>query len=312
MRPCYVVLEQAAEWYAVLQSERVTLQERRAWQAWLVEPEHIHAWREIERISARFQGLADDPAARQCSARLPRAGLDRRQALRLLGLVGVGAALTVSGAASLPWREWNASQRTRTGEIREVALAAGARLWLNTNSAAEVVTQRNHAQIEIFRGEILLESGRQPLSLRSGHGLLHAVAGSQLSVREGPGEMQLHLFSGQVQATPAQHLQSVVVEAGQQVSLTARQLLPRGQVHASRRAWSSGVLLADNLRLDEFIQELAGYRHGYLGCDPRVGHLRVVGAYPLDDVDRVLGALATTLPVRIQRRMPWWVSVEPV
>lgn len=71
------------------------------------------------------------------------------------------------------------------------------------------------------------------------------------------------------------------------------------------------MLLADNQRLEDFLTELSRYRHGYLGCDPRIADLRVVGAFPLADTERVLDALAATLPVRIERRMAWWVSLEP-
>lgn len=42
--------------------------------------------------------------------------------------------------------------------------------------------------------------------------------------------------------------------------------------------------------------------------------LRLLGAFPLHDTDRVLAALAAleaTLPVRVQYLAPWWVRVVP-
>ena len=39
--------------------------------------------------------------------------------------------------------------------------------------------------------------------------------------------------------------------------------------------------------------------------------LRVVGSYPLADTDRALAALADSLPVRVERRLPWWVQIVP-
>ncbi|MNJ65789.1 fec operon regulator FecR [compost metagenome] len=101
------------------------------------------------------------------------------------------------------------------------------------------------------------------------------------------------------------------IGAGQQVGFSANRIGPPAPVQAGHQAWSRGILLADNLRLVDFLAELARYRHGYLGCDPRIAELRVVGAFPLADSDRVLDALAATLPVRVQRRMSWWVSLEP-
>jgi transmembrane sensor len=40
--------------------------------------------------------------------------------------------------------------------------------------------------------------------------------------------------------------------------------------------------------------------------------LRLVGAYPLGDTGRILDALAGSLPIRVNRRLPWWVTVEPL
>ena len=310
MKPTYAVLEQAAEWFAVMHSESLTLQERRAWQAWMVRPGHARAWAEIERISARFSAIAEQPAARRLGAALPARDLDRRQALKLLGLVCTGGALALAAAQPLSWVEWSAGQRTGVGEIRELALAADARLWLNTQSAAELLGGDAKPQVALYRGEILVESGRQPLWLRSSQGRVQALPGSRFSMRAAQGETWLNLFVGQLQISP-ERADALLLEAGQQVSFSRQQIVLRGQAHARREAWARGILLADNLRLDEFLLELAAYRRGYLRCDPRVGSLRVVGAFPLGDVDRVLDALADTLPIRIQRRTGWWVNVEP-
>ncbi|KAG1069902.1 hypothetical protein G6F40_017608 [Rhizopus arrhizus] len=65
------------------------------------------------------------------------------------------------------------------------------------------------------------------------------------------------------------------------------------------------------MRLGDFIAELSRYRRGYLGCAPEVADLRIVGAYAVGDTDRVLAALAATLPVRVRATMPWWVVVVP-
>ncbi len=57
--------------------------------------------------------------------------------------------------------------------------------------------------------------------------------------------------------------------------------------------------------------ELARYRHGHLAVDPAVAGLPVMGTYPLDDTDRALAMLEAALPVRVRRRLPWWVTLEP-
>jgi transmembrane sensor len=72
------------------------------------------------------------------------------------------------------------------------------------------------------------------------------------------------------------------------------------------------VLTAENMSLGQLVEELGRYRHGYLGCDPAVAQLPVMGAFPLDDSDQALRLLGAALPVKVQRLTPWWVSIESV
>ncbi|MCY1371995.1 Protein FecR [compost metagenome] len=79
----------------------------------------------------------------------------------------------------------------------------------------------------------------------------------------------------------------------------------------ARQSWSKGVLLADDMPLGAFVQELSHYRHGHLAVAPEVADLRVVGSYPLHDSDQALAMLEGVLPIRVNRLLPWWVTLEP-
>ncbi len=79
----------------------------------------------------------------------------------------------------------------------------------------------------------------------------------------------------------------------------------------AREAWSRGVILAEDLSLGDLVAELGRYHVGYTGVDPRITGLRVVGRYPANDLPRTLAMLERELPVRIQRTLPWWVTLEP-
>ena len=78
----YRVLQQAAEWFALLQSGSVSASERRAWAAWLEQPEHAQAWAKVERISGQFQPLTSDAIGRAAGAMLQQRQSTRRQALK--------------------------------------------------------------------------------------------------------------------------------------------------------------------------------------------------------------------------------------
>jgi transmembrane sensor len=75
-------------------------------------------------------------------------------------------------------------------------------------------------------------------------------------------------------------------------------------------AWADGLIVSRDMRLADFLAEVARYRHGHLGCDPRVADLHLSGVFRLDDTDKLLDLLPRTLPVRVMRRSDWWVTVE--
>jgi transmembrane sensor len=100
------------------------------------------------------------------------------------------------------------------------------------------------------------------------------------------------------------------VEAGQARRFDAETTYPARAVDRDATAWTRGLLVADGMPLDAFLDELARYRTGVIRYGPEAGELRLVGAYPLDDTDRVLAALEDSLPVTVSRLTPWWVTVE--
>lgn len=309
----YQVLQAAAQWFAVLQSDSVSEADREAWRAWLAAPEHARAWRRVEQISGRLEPLAGDPFSPATTALLRSGQPTRRQALKTLSILCSGGALALV-AGAMPWRSWTADQRTAIGEVRDWRLDDGSRLWLNTDSAVDVAFEQRTRQFSLYRGELLMQAAAEPrpLVLRTAEGSLRTHTAARFSVVQRDGSTQLSVFDGAVEIMPSGQRRSRTVMGGRQIAFDSHHSETEGVVQSARQSWTEGVLVADNLRLDAFVAELARYRQGYLGCDPRVAGLRVVGAYPLADTDRVLDVLADTLALRINRRLPWWVSLEPV
>ncbi|MHB0766001.1 FecR domain-containing protein [Stutzerimonas sp. NM35] len=311
MNADYRVLQEAAHWFAVLQSGSASAVDRQAWHAWLREPQHALAWQRVERISGQFQPLADDRAGRAASRLLQQRQPNRRQALKMLSLVGGGALALSTGLGG--WQEWSADQRTAVGEVRDLRLADGSQLWLNTDSAVDVSFDRHVRQLSLLRGELLLDTPeeRRPLLLRTAEGRVQTRQQARFAVRQHPGLTQLDVFAGMVEIQPTRFGAPQTIASGQQATFGIDFIRPAQPVQAASQAWANGVLLADNQRLEDFVAELGRYRRGYIGCDPRIADLRVVGAFPLADTERVLDALESTLPLRINRRLPWWISLEP-
>lgn len=312
--PDFDVLQQAAEWFALLSSDAVAESDRSRWQRWLeASPEHRSAWRRVESISRRFESLPVGPAR----AALNAAGRGRRQALKTFVLFCAAGAAGWHGVRTASWREWMADNRTGVGERREIALADGTRVWLNTASAIDIEYGSALRRIELLAGEILVETAPdtaippRPLEVDTGHGRLQAL-GTRFDVRLEDGACHLAVFDGAVEIRSAVAGSAVrILRAGQQTRFTRDGIDAPVAADTGRAAWARGLLLADDMRLGDFVAELSRYRRGYLGCAPGVANLRIVGAFPLGDTDRVLAALESTLPVKIHAVLPWWVTVGP-
>lgn len=314
----FLVLQQAAEWFAVLGSPGVSARERQRWAAWRdADERHRAAWARVEAISGAFTHVpTDDKAgARRVLDTASERQLARRRASRMLLLLCGTGLLGWSVAKGAPWAEWNADYKTATGERREIELADGGRIWLNTATALDVHYGPRQRRIQLHRGEILIETARddiqppRPFIVETEHGRMHAL-GTRFSVHRRDEGTLVAVFEGAVELRPAKGATPLILHAGQQSLLTTTGTTPATAADGAREAWQRGLLLANDVRLGDFVAELARYRPGYLACAPQVADLRLIGAYDIGDTDRVLAALEATLPVRVRKTLPWWVVVE--
>jgi len=314
----FASLEQAAEWYALFRGARATEQDHQAWQTWLRErPEHAKAWLHIESVSKRFDPLrAGGREAALVGVRVARKGAVSRR--RVLG--GMGAMFGVGALGWLAWRHtampdillaWAADHRTGVGERRELQLADGSRVWLNTDSALDVDYQDGIRRLRLLAGEILVDTARdlarRPFYVDTRFGRMQAL-GTRFAVRLTDDQTRLDVFDGAVAIRNVAGV-TLRVEAGQQAHFDADATALDGAADRAREAWSRGVVLADNLPLKVLVDELGRYQRGHIGVAPEVADMTVMGVYPVDDLDRALAMLTRTLPIRVQRPLPWWTTI---
>ncbi|WP_042858734.1 DUF4880 domain-containing protein [Dickeya sp. NCPPB 3274] len=301
------ILSAAAEWFATLHDEGCSEQERITWRRWLESDErHQLAWRQVEQIQARFQ----TPDNRLISSVLSRQGRERRGALKLLVLAGLTGAL----GYGLPWRSYAADYRTGVGERRQLTLAPGVQVWLNTDSALNVHRRNEELVLQLLSGELLLErdaDGNTALRLETGQGSVMPGSACKLSLRTWEQRSCLAVFGGEA------HLQlgagadrRLRLPAGQEVTYSREQWQSPVAVQAFRQSWSGGVLVADNMRLDQLTGEIARYQRLHFQLDDGVAALRISGVFPLQDTERLFNALTKTLPITLSQRFHWWVTIR--
>ncbi|QXH34192.1 FecR domain-containing protein [Pseudomonas muyukensis] len=300
------ILSDAVDWYVRLHDSHVDAATRAAWQAWLgADPRHAAAWARLEQLQGQL-GNAPGGAAQT----LQSARRDRRQAVKALALLLGGGVVGWQGYRVSPW---SADYATRIGERRQLTLADGTRLDLNTDSRVDIRYDAGQRLIHLRRGEILVETAKdpRPLSVRSGEGDILAL-GTRFSVRQDAGVSHVAVTAHAVQVRPRSSAQVVRIDSGYGLRFSADAVGPPLPVAPGALAWAQGMLVSIDWRLGDVVEALARYRPGYLGCAPQVAGLRLSGAFNLDDTDIALASLEDALPVRARRLTRYWVQLQPV
>lgn len=303
------ILAQAAEWFVVLASGEASAEERRRWHAWrMAHAAHELAWQRAAGSTARFADLPADQASAALHALSQPRGLKspaRRKGLaRLAGLLAAG----FGGWQGYRGSDWSADQLTAIGEQRATALADGSRLLLDTDSAVDIEFSAKIRLIRLRRGQIMIATApdpaasHRPFLVETAEGRILAL-GTRFTVAQESGRTRVSVLEARVallarDATGDRPL----LDAGQSARFSRAGLLDQWTAPSADAAWTQGMLIANDRRLADLLAQLARYRPEPLICDPAVAELRISGAFPLRDTDRVLAAIGHTLPVLIERQ----------
>jgi transmembrane sensor len=302
------VAEQAVYWLIEMQEGPFSPRQQQAWQHWLnAHSEHQRAWEHIQRVNQRLRGLSSPLVHSTLNA--PKSG-SRRQALKLLLILGAGSAVTWGLREHNPLTPLLADYRSPIGQRRQWQLSDGSQLQLNTNSSVDVRFDGQQRLIRLLEGEILLTSAKDPRPLRllTAQGILRPHA-ARLNVRQFSERTQVAVFDGSVELTSTRG-STLLMEKNQQLNFNGLGLDSPRALDANSGAWADGMLVAAHMRLADFLDELGRYRRGQLNCDAQVADLLISGSYPLDDSERILDLLEISLPVTVKRFTRYWVTVQ--
>lgn len=315
-------LDQALHWFVVLASGEVSARERAGFERWLAaDPTHRQYWQSVQGFQSALQGVppqAAGQALRQASPR--RARLGRRHALALIGL---------SAVAALAWDRRTdvlalaADHVTAVGEQRELRLADGSRVVMDTDTALDVRFDGRRRRLQLRRGAVMVETGHgaqwdgQPFVVDTAQGRVRAL-GTRFVVRQerapgwfGHGGLtRVEVMEGAVRICPQDgYEEGFVLPAGQQALCDGAGVGQVAALDPNGQAWAQGMLVVRDRPLGELVAELARYRRGVLSVDEDAAAIRITGVFPLDDGERILGALAQAFPIRIERRTRYWVRL---
>ncbi|CAI8726018.1 transmembrane sensor [Pseudomonas sp. IT-196MI5] len=310
-------LEEAADWLIRMSESELSDTERAEWECWKVStPERSRAWSRAQLLQTKLGGL---PPSLAMSALDRPSSSERRAALGKLAMI-----LAILPAGWGSWKlaesqQWTADYHTAVGQQRELTLADGSKITLNTDTAIDVLFDANQRLIHLREGEILVKTApdispmARPFLVSTRQGRMQAL-GTRFTVRELQPRTHLAVLEGAVKVELAENCESTppIVNAGQRTAFSSHTF---GQLSVADRyvgAWTQGMLMADKMRLADFVAELARYRRGFVRLDPALADLRISGAYPISDSQRTLNMLAQTYPILVSGHLNgYWVMLSP-
>ncbi|MBH3428401.1 FecR family protein [Pseudomonas alkylphenolica] len=207
-----------------------------------------------------------------------------------------------------PLAGWQADLNTAVGERRGIRLVDGSVLQLNTDTAADLNMARH--RLTLIQGEIALSVSRaQPIEADFGLGRV-TIGQAQVCLRREADTCRISVLYGSVQVRPEQGM-ALTLQYGDQLTLYPDGSGYMGRFDPHKPDWRDGVLSVDNLPLADFLREISRYRPGMLRWAPALESLTVTGTFQLADTDRILAELVHNLPVAVQSRSRYWVTLVP-
>jgi transmembrane sensor len=328
--------EEAAAWIWRMDSTVVAVADRQAYEAWLrQDPRHRRAVAELSAVWGALDGLAEAKREEKIAtfAKNTPLPLLRHPQRRWIAAAAVLAAVAV-GAIWLQQGSELQTLATAVGQQRNVVLADGSIVTLNTNTIVETDLRRHTREIYLRKGEAHFQVAHdrsRPFLVHAGDAVVRAV-GTAFEVRvltDQHVDVVVNEGSVEVQATaptpaslnPSTRPRAVgattvrALNAGQRLStashdyavtpITAQQL-------SSELAWREGAIVFDSAPLADAIAEIERYTDARIVIsDPQIAQLRVGGRFRTGNVQEFFDALQTALPVSIRHTDAGLVFIDP-
>src|SRR5882672_9494713 len=328
--------EEAAAWIWRMDSAAVAAADRQGFEAWLrQDPRHRRAAAELAAVWSALDGLAEAKREEKIAtftntAKLPLLHHPQRwwfAAAATLAAVAAGAIWLQQGS------EFQ-TLATAVGQQRNVTLADGSIVTLNTNTILETDIERHSREIYLRKGEAHFQVAHdrsRPFLVHAGDAVVRAV-GTAFEVRvltDQHVDVVVNEGSVEVQATaplpalpnPAARARAAAattvraLNAGERLSTASRDYAVTpitAQQMSSELAWREGAIIFDGQPLSEAIAEIERYTDARIVVsDPEIARLRVGGRFRTGNVQEFFDALQTALPVSIRHTNAGLVFIDP-
>lgn len=266
-----------------------------------------------DRVYAELEAMWDDlGGAASVRAHAPQwaEAFRRRQrtVLRWRPWVAQAAAVVLLLVTSMQYiTTWQYDYHTGPGEIREVALADGSRMFLKGDTALDAQVGGTGARtIKLARGEAFFEvqhDAKRPFSVDVGIGMVRDI-GTGFSVARTGQSASVSVDHGIVSVAAGGDTD--ILTKGQGISFNRYKLGRKNAVEIGTiSAWRRGLYLAEDKPLAEVLADLDEYYPGKIVVTNRdLRASRINAVVQLDHIDAWLDALNETKGVAVRRMGP--------
>lgn len=312
--PDLEALDQASDWLVKFNEGNFSDQDRRAFEHWRqASPANAQAWLKAEALINKLGHL---PPALAMPALSRPEDTSRRAFINKFALLLLMAPISWGSWRLLDSQGWIADHKTSRGEQRKIQLADGTQLQLNTDTAIKVSFSSSMRLIHLVKGEVLIDTGQdldgnRPFKVATAQGRLQAL-GTRFHVRQFEDHSQLSVLEGAVRIEPHQvpSTHQIVISADEQAEFSEQHIETPAPLTAANTAWTQGMLLADNMPLEEFTRELSRYHQVWFDISGKAAGLRISGSYPITQLEQTLNMLTNTYHIKQHKRLAgYWYSL---
>lgn len=302
------ISDEAIEWFSKLSEGHATAEDYRQFDLWLKQsPLHAKAYEEIEHLWGTLGVPANTVFARQKKQnRLHRFRAKTNHLLkpdmRFVG--GLALVLLLLAVSRLPeaLHYWNADYSTEWGEQRELVLADGSHLLLNTHSAVSIDFTAKQRAISLLAGEVYFQvahNSDRPFVVTTDFGQIK-VTGTEFNVYAQKQQITVTVAEGRVLVYKnASENDAVVLTAGLQTIGDRHGIDPSVTADTERAlAWRHGFLMFTLQPLSDVVDELNRYIPGRIViADPGIRRRIVSGTFDLTRPSDISPIIEKTLNI---------------
>ncbi|WP_430436106.1 FecR family protein [Oceanibaculum nanhaiense] len=290
------IWEQALDWLFQLQARPEDSALKEAFEIWLcADPRHAEAWRGASLTWQAMGAVTPAHVERWQGTAQPAPRTKRRIVRPVAAVLALAACLALWLATGALWPEGD--YRAATGQTRQLVLADGSTVMLESGSALDVAYESGHRAVRLLSGQAFFEvapDAHRPFNVNAG-GVSVTVVGTAFDVELTDRAVRVAVQQGQVEVSAGVENQSAaLLSPGEALRIyRGTGLAERHNIGTSDiAAWRSGQLVVDGISVGEAVDRLRRYHRGLILLqDDALAAQKVTGVYDLTDPASALAAI---------------------